>query len=107
MSDREPPARAETRRAALRAALSEQGQTARQLSGATGMSEREVVEHLEHLARSLRSRGSTERLQVEPAHCPACDFSFETRDRLTRPSRCPACKSERLEPPLFSLEGAK
>lgn len=100
-SPRQPPARTETLRAALRAALSADGQTAHQLSGATGMSERDVVQHLEHLARSLRGAGA--RLEVEPAHCLSCGFSFTTRQRLGRPSRCPACKSERLEPPLFRL----
>jgi predicted Zn-ribbon and HTH transcriptional regulator len=70
------------------------------------MRERDVVQHLEHLARSLRGAGGVKQLEVEPAHCLACDFSFTTRERLGRPSRCPACKSERLEPPLFRLVGA-
>ena len=100
---REPAARGETRRAALHAALADGPHTARELSGLTGMPERDVVVHLEHLARSLRREGIG-RLVVEPARCVACAFSFSKRDRLTRPSRCPVCKSERLEPPRFWLE---
>ena len=95
----EPAERAQTRRAALREALIGGSATARALSAATGMTERDVLGHLEHLARSLRGA-----LRIEPAECLACGFSFETRTRLRAPSRCPACKSERIAPPRFGID---
>jgi predicted Zn-ribbon and HTH transcriptional regulator len=58
--------------------------------------------HLEHLERSL-ARGELE-LRVEPPRCQECGFGFKKRERLGRPSRCPRCRSERLDSPLFSVK---
>jgi hypothetical protein len=99
----EPEARAVTIRSALRAALLGGPLTARELSARVGIGEKEVAEHLEHLARSLRH--SAERLLVEPARCLACGFMFKERTRLARPSKCPACRSQRLRPPRFQVAG--
>jgi predicted Zn-ribbon and HTH transcriptional regulator len=98
-----PPARAETVREALRRALREAPATARELSAAVGVRERDVPEHLAHLGRSLERRG--ERLVVEPAACLACGHAFRDRARLTRPGACPACRSTRIDPPVFRIEG--
>lgn len=99
----EPEARSVTIRSALRAALLEGPLTARELSARVGIGEKEVAEHLEHLARSLRHSG--ERLLVEPARCLACGFVFKERTRLARPSKCPACRSQRLRPARFQVTG--
>jgi predicted Zn-ribbon and HTH transcriptional regulator len=74
--------------------------TLRQVSQELGIREREALEHLEHVARS--ARGSTP-LRVEHARCIQCGFVFRKRSRLSPPSRCPRCKSERVEPPRFTL----
>jgi predicted Zn-ribbon and HTH transcriptional regulator len=74
--------------------------SARELASRLGLREKDVADHLEHVARTLEARGA--RLAVEPAQCRACGFVFEHRARLTRPSRCPECKREQIEPPLFS-----
>jgi predicted Zn-ribbon and HTH transcriptional regulator len=75
--------------------------TARQLSERVGASERDVAEHLVHVAKSAAHGGAV--FVVEPARCRGCDYSFEDRARLTRPSRCPRCGGERIEPPAFTL----
>jgi hypothetical protein len=93
--------RHETVRSALRQVLREGPLTARELSARVGISEKEVSGHLEHVARSLRHSG--ERLRVEPAQCLVCDFVFKDRMRLTKPSKCPVCRSERLDPPRFAI----
>lgn len=90
-----------TVRSALRQVLREGSLTARELSARVGISEKEVSGHLEHVARSLRH--SSERLRVEPAQCLACEFVFKERTRLSKPSKCPACRSERLDPPRFII----
>ena len=90
-----------TVRSALRQVLREGPLTARELSARVGIGEKEVSGHLEHLARSLRHSG--ERLRVEPAQCLACEFVFTERTRLTKPSKCPACRSQRLDPPRFVI----
>jgi predicted Zn-ribbon and HTH transcriptional regulator len=97
----EPAARDATIRSALRAALVEGPLGARELSARVGIGEKEVSDHLEHLARSLRQSG--ERLLVEPARCLACGFLFKERARLSRPSKCPVCRSQRLAPPRFQI----
>jgi transcriptional regulator len=100
---RGPAPRGETMREALRRALRAGRATARDLSGEVGIREKDVAEHLEHLARSLEHRG--ERLVVEPAACLACGYVFRERSRLSRPGACPECRSTRIDPPVFRIEG--
>ena len=97
----EVPERHETGRQALRAVLGPTPASVKELSALAGLREREVVEHLEHLQRSLEAEGK--KLVVMPARCLACGFAFRDRDRLKRPSRCPDCRSERIEPPRFGI----
>lgn len=58
---------------------------------------------LRHVERSLRREGR--RLQVDPARCGACGFTFQGREpkHFHPPGRCPRCKSERILGPHFSL----
>lgn len=85
----------------IRAALEQGPHTSLQLSQAVGIPQGQVAGHLEHLARSLPHQGLV--LVVVPACCLACGFVFEERRRMARPSRCPQCRSERIEPPRFSV----
>jgi hypothetical protein len=96
-----PPERQATVRAELEAELKKGPASARDLSAAVGIREKDVADHLEHVERSARGRG--ERLVVEPASCADCGFRFEGRSRLTKPGACPECRSTRIDPPLFSL----
>ena len=91
-----------TLREELAEALRRAPATARDLSRDVGLREKDVAEHLGHLARSLEGRG--ERLEVEPATCIACGYAFRDRRRLTRPGACPRCRSTRIDPPLFRIE---
>jgi predicted Zn-ribbon and HTH transcriptional regulator len=95
-------ARSHTVRQALAQALVPGPATARDLSKAVGCSEREVLDHLVHLAKSLRARGA--RLVTRPARCLDCGFEFTRRERPARPSRCASCRSTRLTLPEFSIE---
>ena len=104
MKRTEPTPRQATVRAALREALRAGPLSARALSARAGVPEKQVAGHLEHLGRSLKAGG--ERLQVEPARCLECGFVFRKRDRLSRPSRCPVCRSEHLDAPRFAIVGA-
>jgi transcriptional regulator len=97
----EPGERRETIRAALQKALLDEPLTALEISTRVGISEKEVAEHLEHLRKSLKARG--QKLEVTPAECVACGFSFATRTRLTKPGRCPECSAERVSPPMFRV----
>lgn len=74
----------------------------KELSAMLGVSEKDLPDHMEHAAKSLRSQGR--QLIVLPAACKACGYEFAQRKKVTRPSRCPLCKSEWIEPPLFTLK---
>jgi len=75
--------------------------TAREISVRASVQEREVAEHLRHLERSLSHTG--EQLHTRAPHCIKCGFEFSQRERHSRPSRCPQCKSERISPPSFKV----
>lgn len=100
---RGPSERGETTREALRRVLRESAATAKELSAAVGIREKDVTDHLEHLRRSGAHRG--EELVVEPASCIACGHVFRDRARLTRPGACPRCRSTRIDPPVFAIRG--
>jgi predicted Zn-ribbon and HTH transcriptional regulator len=81
--------------------LTEREMDARELSREVGLKEKEVIEHLSHIARSLAVKDK--KLTIRPAECLLCGFVFEKRQRLTRPGRCPRCKKSHLQSPGFSI----
>ncbi len=98
----EPRERLRTIRDQLHKELCAGWVTARQLSTLVGIAEKAVPAHLEHLRKS--AAGAGERFEVEPAVCNKCDYRFEARERLTRPTRCPQCRGERIDPPRFRIQ---
>jgi transcriptional regulator len=99
----ERPSATETPRQAIRRLLAAAPHTAFELSALVHLPEKEVIPHLEHLARSLRGAG--ERLEIEPARCRDCGYVFRHRRRLARPSACPGCRSQHLSAPVFRVGG--
>jgi len=71
----------------------------REISQLFRIREREVLDHLRHIAKSAHPK----RLTMEPASCKRCGFSFKKRNRLSIPSRCPICKSESITPPRYQI----
>jgi predicted Zn-ribbon and HTH transcriptional regulator len=96
-----PPERFETARQRLREALGAEPRSARELSQLVGLRDKEVLEHLAHLERSLEASG--EALVILPARCKSCGFRFEAELSRARPSRCPECKAERIEAARFGV----
>ncbi len=76
--------------------------SAKDLSAAARIPEREVSGHLEHIRKTLASSGR--HLVIIPAECKKCGFVFSKRERLKKPGKCPVCKGESIREPLFSLE---
>jgi predicted Zn-ribbon and HTH transcriptional regulator len=74
---------------------------ARQISGAVGIKEKEVYDHLNHIARSLAARGN--KLTVRPSECLACGYVFKDRRRFARPGRCPRCRESHLTSPAYQI----
>ena len=81
--------------------LNEAELSAREISGEVGISEKEVVEHLDHIARSVAAQNK--RVIISPAACLGCDYVFEDRRRFTRPGRCPQCKKSHIQSPRFYI----
>ena len=74
---------------------------AREISTAVGVGEKEVYTHLFHIARSIKHQ--RKKLIITPAKCLGCGYVFEKRKRFTRPSRCPICKSEHIQNPMYRI----
>ncbi|MGM0604444.1 MAG: transcriptional regulator [Halobacteriota archaeon] len=61
-----------------------------------------VYHDLEHVARSIGSDDTDDQFLVAPPACGECGFDrFD--DPLNHPSRCPACKSESIEPAVYTI----
>ncbi len=82
--------------------LMAQEMSARDLSQAVGIREKEVYEHLVHVARSVNSQ--KQKLNITPSGCLGCGYLFKNRKRYTPPGRCPHCKSEHIQNPTYRIE---
>jgi predicted Zn-ribbon and HTH transcriptional regulator len=74
---------------------------ARELSREVGIKEKEIYEHLAHIARSLAAKGS--KLTIRPSECLKCGYVFKDRTRFTRPGRCPRCRESHLTFPIYHI----
>lgn len=91
----------QTIRQQMTALLSQRVCTAGDISRMLRIQEKEVYDHLSHIARSVVSQGH--RLVVTPSECLVCGYVFDKRKRFTRPSRCPRCKGERIQEPRYEV----
>ena len=82
--------------------LSEEELNARELSQLLGIPEKEVFEHLEHVARTAKVHGR--KLIVRPFRCLKCGFSFKDRDRFSRPGRCPRCRESHIRMASYHIQ---
>lgn len=74
-----------------------------QLAQILGIRERQVEEHLAHVVKTV-ARDKTRQFILDPARCQDCSFVFRARRRLTRPSRCPHCRSEAIAAPCYGID---
>lgn len=77
--------------------------SARRIAEIIGVSERHVEDHLRHIVKTV-AQDRTLKFVLDPSVCKDCDFVFRDRHRLTRPSRCPHCRSEAITEPRYSIE---
>ncbi len=96
-----PAAKLDTIRHEIRLLLEEQQMSARELSAALRISEKEVLEHLVHIRLMVRKEGK--RMLTVPACCKKCGFAFRKRERLTKPGKCPVCRGEQIMEPCFFI----
>lgn len=81
--------------------LTGEARSASSLARELGVPRRAMEEDLRHMIRSARAAGH--RVVVDPARCRACGYAFD-EDRLSKPGRCPACRSTWLFEPQLRLE---
>ncbi len=82
--------------------------TAREIAELLGLSpreERRIYEEIMHAAKSL-ARQTNLRIYMVPPRCAKCGYVFTDLRKAKKPSRCPRCKSERIEPPAFYIDEA-
>ena len=100
----------ETTRQRIADALREDPRTASDLAEALSLPTPTVYEHLEHVSQSVAdgeadgdgNGDADEEFLVAPPTCRECGFDgFD--DPVNEPSRCPECKSERIEEPAFVI----
>lgn len=89
-----PEDRSQTIRQELLDILKTGEHSAGDLSRMVRKSEKEVYHHLEHLKKAGQ-------VKIVPAICLNCDYAFEQRGKVKKPSKCPSCRSTRIEPPMF------
>jgi len=82
--------------------------TAEEIASMLGLRKGEaksVETDLEFLMKSVKRRsGGSEIIEMIPARCSSCGYEFRERDKIKKPSRCPRCKSERIQGPWFFLK---
>jgi predicted Zn-ribbon and HTH transcriptional regulator len=75
--------------------------TIRDLSNILGLREREILDHLPHIARSI---APDKKIQLTAPQCQECGFEFRKRTRYSTPSKCPKCRSHRIKDPLLTIQ---
>ena len=88
-----------TRREQIIEILTKEEKSAQQLANDFQVELFEILEDLKHIKYSIKPR----KLTMKPAQCKKCEFAFEERSRIKKPSRRPRCKSEWIMAPLFRI----
>ena len=73
-----------------------------QLAQLMGIPERQVEEHLTHIVKTI-AHDPSRTFVLERSECQHCGFAFRERTKLTRPSRCPRCRSEAITAPRYGI----
>jgi len=76
--------------------------TLRDLPPAVSITEKELVGHLGHIERSIRTQGK--KLVEIPYKCLSCGFVFDKRSRFSKPGRCPSCKNSHMQKARYHIE---
>ena len=86
-----------TRRQQIIEILQQNKQTAQQLANYFQTELKDIVEDLTHIGKSIKPK----KLKINPAFCKSCNFVFKERNKISKPSKCPRCRSEWIEAQMF------
>ena len=73
--------------------LSTQPRSVSSIARELGLKRIDVEDDFRHLIRSTRAAGHV--VVIDPARCRGCGFLFG-EEKLSKPSKCPACRGTRL-----------
>ena len=108
-----------TRRQQIIEILQQNKQTAQQLANYFQTTLKEIIEDLQHIEMSVNRKAISEhaqkpkvfdksikpkKLKINSAYCKKCNFVFRERSKISKPSKCPRCKSEWIEAQMFSIQ---
>ncbi|MEM1526155.1 MAG: transcriptional regulator [Ignisphaera sp.] len=78
--------------------------TAEDIASSLDIDVNNVYIHLAHLAKTVRRSSSGKKaLLMVPPRCRECGYIFKDLDKPKKPSKCPRCRSERIEHPRFII----
>ena len=89
-----------TRRKEMIALLRAEALSVEDIAAISGAYVKDIFEDLQHIAKSVQPR---EKLVVQPAQCKKCGYVFEKRSKVQTPSKCPRCKGDWIQAPLFKI----
>jgi len=81
--------------------LSREPRSVSRLARELGLPRADVEDALRHMIRSAEAAGH--RIVVLPARCRSGGFTFD-ESRLTKPGKCPECRTSRIFEPQISVE---
>ncbi len=85
----------------LRTVLATTRRSVSSIARELGLKRRNVEEDLRHAIRSARAAGH--HVMIELARCRACGFTFG-EEKLSKPGKCPACRSTWLYEAQISIQ---
>jgi transcriptional regulator len=77
--------------------------TARDLSKALRISEKDAYSHLPSITKSIKHQGK--QIKIMPCYCLSCGFEFKDRKSFKKPGKCPECRKSRIEASVFQIVG--
>ncbi len=92
----------ETRRREIVELLEKDKMSAKQLSDFFRVEVGFILEDLKHISISLKN--VHKKLKEQFSVCNVCGYEFRNREKLSRPSKCPKCKSEDNTEPVFWID---
>ncbi len=91
----------QTRRKEMIEMLEEGARSLKELADHFGVDVRDITKDLYHISQTVKSQHK--KFKRKWAECNSCGFVFKDRQKFTRPTKCPRCKSEDITEPVFSI----
>ena len=90
-----------TKRQEIIKLLSNRTCSLQELSFELHISMKEVLNHLEHVRKSVRAPRA---FLIDPAECLDCGFVFKDRSKIHKPGKCPRCRGTHIKEPFYWIE---